>query len=100
MIVIVIMAAVRSMNMRLGARILVIAVPVMRVAVMGVIVGMRAVIVTIMVVSAVVAVDRRGGDIGAPLRVERRLDLADAGAKPARHILDDGIAPDAHALLQ
>jgi len=78
----------------------VIAVPVMRVAVMGVIVGMRAVIVTIMVVSAVVAVDRRAADIGAPLRVERRLDLDDAGAKPARHILDDGIRRMRMPLLQ
>lgn len=40
---------------------------------------------------------RRCGGIGAAFRIEGRLDRGDFGAKAARHILDDVIAPDAQS---
>jgi hypothetical protein len=97
-VVMVIVAAIRSVHMRRGADVLVVAVMMMRVAVMGMIVRFMPVIG--MVVGVIVSMDRRGGDIGAAFGIERRFDRDDAGAEAARHILDDVIAPDAQAFLQ
>ena len=104
-VVIMIMAAVRPMDMRLGADALVVAMPMVRIAMMGVIVIMRAVamimvIVIMMVVAVVMPMRRRRRDIGAPFRVEWRFDLDNACAEAPRHIFDHMIAPDAQALFQ
>jgi hypothetical protein len=88
---VMIMTAIGAMNMRLGADAHMVAMPMMRIAVMGMIMRAMAVIMT---------VDGRGGDIGAALRVERRLDRRHFRAEPARHILDHMVAPDAQALGQ
>jgi hypothetical protein len=58
------------------------------------------VIMAMMIVAMIMPVDRRGGDIGAAFRIERRLDLQNAGAETAGHVFDDVIAADAQALLQ
>jgi hypothetical protein len=97
-VVVVIVAAARSMHMRRGADVLVIAMVMMRVAMMGMIV-MHVVMTMIMFVIVIVAVDRRSGDIGAAFGIERRFDGDDAGAEAARHILDHMVAPDAQAFL-
>jgi hypothetical protein len=110
-VVMMIVAAAGSMHMWRGADVLVIAMAMMRIAVVGMI--MVSMIMTMvmpvtmtvimpmigMVVGVIVAVNRRGGDIGAALGIERRLDGDDAGPEPARHILDHMIAPDAQAFL-
>ena len=96
----VIVAAVRPMHMRLGAYALMVAVPMMRIAMVGVIVRAMAVVVMVMTVLVIVAVNRRGGDIGAALGIEWRFDLDHAGAEAPRHVLDDMVAPDAQTLFQ
>jgi hypothetical protein len=90
-VVVMLVVAIGAMNMRLGADAHMVAMPVMRIAVMRVIMRAIAVIVT---------VDRRRRDIGAALRVEGGLDRGHFRAEPARHILDHMIAPDAQALGQ
>jgi hypothetical protein len=97
-VVMVIVAAIRPMHMRLGADALMVAVPMMRIAVMGMI--MRTMLVVVMIVAMLMPVHRSGRDIGAALGVERRFDLDHGGAEPPRHILDDMVAADAQAFLQ
>ena len=96
--VVMIVAAFRPVHMRLGADVLMIAVPVMRVAVMGMIV--RAMPMFVMIVAMLMCVRRRSRDIGAALGIERRFDLDHDCAEAPRHILDDMVAADAQALLQ
>ena len=100
-VVVMIMAAVRAMHMRLSM--LMVAVIMMGVIVVMVI--MRAVTMMVMPVIMVmmiviVAMNRRGGDIGAAFRIERRFDFDDCRAKAPRHVFDHVIAPDAQAFLQ
>ena len=90
-IMMMIMAAVRPMDMRLGADALVVAMPMVRIAMMGVIV---------MIVTMLMPMHRRGRDIGAAFGIERGFDLDHGGAEPPRHILDDMVAADAQAFLQ
>src|SRR5882757_6326890 len=56
------------------------------------------VIVAMIVVVVMMAVGRRGGVIGAGLRIERRLDLADRAAQANDHLLDDMVPADADAV--
>ena len=70
----------------------------MIVAVMGVIVGVRVGVVAVMSMLGRMRVRRLGLDVGAALRVERRLDRHDARAQSFRHVLDHRIAADAQSL--
>ncbi len=91
--IVMLVAAIGAMKMRFGADAHMVAVPMMRIAVMRMIVRAMKVIV-------IVTMDGRGRDIGAALRVEGGLDRRHFRAEPARHILDDMVAPDAQALGQ
>ena len=95
--VVVIVAAIGAVRVGGGVDALMVAMGVMRVAVMGV--TMRG-MVMIIVIMMVMAMNRRRGDIGAAFRVERRFDRDNRGAESPRHVLDDMIAPDAQALGQ
>ena len=76
--------------------IMIMAVMGMIVAGMGVIVGMRVGVVAVM--SVLGPVRRLGLDIGAALRIERRLDGRDARAQSFGHVLDHRVAADAQSL--
>lgn len=105
-VVMMVVAAIGSMHMRRGSDALVVAVLVVRVAVMDMIVRAMSMALMIMtmtmfvIVTMIVSMDRSGGDISAAFGIERRLDGDNAGAKAPGHILDDGIAPDAKASFQ
>jgi hypothetical protein len=77
--------------------VMVVAVVVMMV-VMRVIVMIMRVVIMIMIMVVVMMIMRAvvvGRGIGAAFGIERRLDGDHLSAEPARHLLDDMIAPDA-----
>jgi len=92
-VVVVVVTAVGAVDMPSAMRV--------RLA-LGMAVVMMVVVVMRVIVAIVMVVPLRGRafDIGAAFRIERRFDLDDAGAQPARHILDHMIAANAQALLQ
>jgi hypothetical protein len=67
-----------------------------------VIMGVRPVVVPVVVMGVAVIIlvmdlivrAMAGSGVGAPLGIERRLDLDDAGAETPDHFLDDVVAPD------
>jgi len=72
----------------------------MMMVVVGVVMRMVMMVTVSMMMVVIVRVGgrRRGGDIGAPLGIERRLDLDHAGAKSTHHVLDHVVATDAQTL--
>jgi hypothetical protein len=103
MVVVILMVVAASGPMDMwfasaGSVVRVMIVIVTVVAVMIVIVMIM--IMAVRIVTMIMPVDRRGRYVGAAFRIERRLDLDDAGAEPARHVFDHVISADAQALLQ
>ena len=102
-VIVGIVTAIGPMLMGGRAEILVVAVMMMRVAVMRMvmIVMIMAVAVVMMIMAAVVVIVamRRRGDIGPAFGIERRLDFEDLSAEPADHVFDDVVAANAQAAL-
>ena len=104
MIVVVVVVVIMTVAVMIVVVIMIVAVAVMiMVVIMTVAVAMIVVVmvvtvaVVVRVIVAVAVLLGGGADIGAAFRVERRLDRHDAGAEPARHLLDHRVATDAQA---
>ena len=72
-----------------------VVVPVIMVVMRVIVMIMRVVIMIMVVVMMIMRAVVVGRGIGAAFGIERRLDGDHLSAEPARHLLDDMIAPDA-----
>jgi hypothetical protein len=84
-------------------RVLVVMPMIVTVMIMAMVIVMMSVVVLVAVVMAMPMIvvhqlGRRGREVSAAFRIERRFDLHHAGTEPAHHLLDDMVAADAQRL--